>query len=207
MQPFEEETISGVDGLPSKPVKAYIEEAIDRSMEEMLLTAPIRTIAFIGTTGSSIGNTNYQILEIGSKMGLKLGIPNDYLRFKYADAYGWKRNATKISDEKWRARQLFDYSMTTNEYPCVFEERETRSLYLFPYNKPPEGGQIAYISYVKKYDYRFGGDDYQIETYLNEPAVTALIYSVAMKVLVYFGRDASGMAALYKAAMLSAEKN
>jgi hypothetical protein len=219
-QPFEEETISGLDGLPSKPVKAYIDEAIDRSMEEMLLTAPVKLLK---TNLISLNSANVEtkyldfikhssVYKERSSVYACIALPEDYLRFVSLWLPPWNHYLNALTDDKWRKRQFFEYTMADEEAPCAFEtiEGTKRVIYAFPYYAVlvTFAGKL---SYVPEYDCNFGKTVVDVEhdtaMYIKNALLNALIYSVAMKVLVYFGRDASGMAALYKAAMLSAEKS
>jgi hypothetical protein len=222
MQPFDEAAISGGDGKPAKPVKAYVDEAIDLAMQELMLTAPAQllapkttTITTLSTSGGTAGTA--VTFDVDAKKGVGVFLPKDYLRFCSLYLPGWDRPVEALTDERWRERQYFEYTMTTKSSPCVFEDMQNgKQLHAFPYVAALSDSSPIKLIYVPAYDWNLGGTknvgtaespklvDVESDTYITDALLNALVYSVAMKVIVYFGQNPQGMAALYNAAMLSA---
>ena len=218
MQPFDEAAISGGDGKPAKPVKAYVDEAIDLAMQELMLTAPAQllvtkttTIKTLATSGATAETA--LTFDVDTKKGVKVFPASDYLRFCSLYLPGWERPVEALTDERWRERQYFEYTMTTKASPCVFEDMQNgKQLHAFPFVDALSASAPLSLIYVPAYDWLFGGTKtvgtstvpVESSSYIKDALLNALIYNVAMKVIVYFGQNPQGMAALYNAAMLSA---
>ena len=180
-----------------KPVAAYAEETVGVCLRGLLLTAPVKLLA---QTSLTLDAGCLSRVAVGYLAYARVSLPAGYLRLGEVRLHGWKRPVEEVSDASGYAMQLCDATMSTTATPTAYELAEGggRALHLFPYKG--EGAEPATLFYVKKYD---GGlsDDHGTEHYLHDELIEALTYSIAMKVLAFFGKDATGMAALYAKAL------
>jgi hypothetical protein len=201
MQPFDEAAVAESVNMPEKPVKSYVDEAIDLCMENMLMVAPVN---FLALTSLTLTASNVQAVSAGSKKYAVVTLPSGYLRFGSLFLAGWSRSVEALGDERGRQRQYFRCTMTTNRKPCVYEDfgGSKKTLDAFPYN-----GSVtdSSLKYVKEYDWTLSDvDGSGTDKYISNRLAEALIYSIAFKVATYFGKEASALAALYVQAMSAA---
>jgi hypothetical protein len=201
MQPFDEATIAESGNMPAKPVEAYAEKSVGPALESILLAGPVR---LLNTTELTLNTSNMNAVSVGSKKYAVVTLPIDYLRFASMTLSTWMRPVEALGSERGRARQYFEYTMTTERNPCVYEDRNRLQVTLeaFPYSGSTSGANKLY--YVPRYDGLLS-DTRGTDSYVRHELDEALVYAVAMRVMVYFGKDPSAMAALYKNAAEIAE--
>jgi hypothetical protein len=200
MLPFDEAAAAESVNMPEKPVEEYAYEAINDAMENMLMVAPV---SFLALASLTLTASIVQAVSVRSKKYAVVALPGGYLRLAGVQLPGWKKPVDALSDPLGYGMQLRDSTMATNANPCAYEETRygQKSLELFPYNGLGQTSTSLY--YVASYD-RMLSDVKGTELYLRDDLLEALTYSAAVRVMAYFGRDASALAALYKAAMESA---
>jgi hypothetical protein len=196
--------------LPAKPVEAYTNEAVDLAMQEMLLIAPLKHLKL---TTMPIYADGVTVVAVGSKKKYAVvELPTNYLRFGSLYLAGWTRPVEALGDERERTRQYFQFTMTAERSPCAYEDfgRGRRTIDAFPLagaiQTRPSGGTppapTSTLLYVPAYDWGLSDETgHGSDAYMADVLLEGLIYSIATKVMTYFGRDATGIAALYARAL------
>jgi hypothetical protein len=198
IQPFDEGAVVESVNLPTKPVLEYISYAVDASLTEVLLIAPtdkLKVSEHLLTDAELAGE------RAGSKKYYAVQMPDGYLHFASAQMSGWRRSVDALSDMRGYLRQLHDATMATAGSPCAYELTlgSRKVLHLFP--RAAESAS-EHIYYVKSYDGLLGDEEGSgTEKYVSDEVAEAIVYGVAVKVAIYFGRDVSSLVALYSSAM------
>jgi hypothetical protein len=198
---FEAPGAPGDGGAPATPVADYADAAVDLCMANLLQTAPLELLKL---TRHDIASKP-TVVGVGSKRYASVRLPDGYLRFGGAWLAGWRKPVQGLSDKSGYAMQLYDSAMSTSADPKAYEMQRlgVKHLDMFPYCGGLADGLYGSISYVRGYDCGLS-DANGTEGYISDALVEALVYTVAMHVLVYFGKDASAHAALRTGAMESA---
>jgi hypothetical protein len=217
-QPFETGSVVEAGNAPTKPVDKYIEDSVDLCMESLIQTAPVELLTTRYVAGTLPGSNTY---PVGRKRYGQIALDGGYLRFGSLYLTSWRQSVRSLSDVRWLNRQFFEHTMTTASHPCVYEQ-VVHTLSETPTGEPPSGepptvdtkmvlmvfpatlGDAYQLHYIPRYDWKLS-DTVETGAYIKDSLIDSLVNAIGMRALIYFGRDANGLASLYRGASLAAD--